>query len=451
MTILSGCMRIMPYLAIKSRFLFSGTERDGVFFEKMMKNNWKKVKLGDILEKIIGGGTPSRVVADFWNGDIFWATVKDMKDGVYKLSETQERITEQGVKSSATNIISKNTVIISTRMGLGRCFINKVEMAINQDLKALIPNKNVDVNFLLWLLVSKTKEIEVMGTGTTVKGIRLEELRNIEIIIPERIEDQKKIAEILSGYDDLIENNNRRIKILEEMAQAIYKQWFVDFKFPGYEKVKMVDSSAGEAGGELGSMPEGWEIKRIEDVIETIGGGTPSKEKVEYWNSGAIQWFTPTDLTSNKQAFIFQSSLKINELGLKKSSAKLFPAFSVMMTSRATIGEISINIKPASTNQGFITCIPNEFVSVYQLYFWLKENKDLIISLSGGATFKEINKSTFRNLLITVPELETRRTFMDAIEPIFSQMKNIQLKNNNLRKTRDLLLPKLMNGLNLDL
>ncbi len=223
------------------------------------------------------------------------------------------------------------------------------------------------------------------------------------------------------------------------MAQTIYKEWFVKFQFPGHEQVKMVES-------ELGLIPEGWEVKPINEVVETLGGGTPSTKKPEYWNDGDITWFSPSDLTAANSMFINESSKKINSLGLKKSSAKLFPAYSVMMTSRATIGVVSINTKAACTNQGFITCIPNDKLSMYLIYYWLIDNKDKIINLASGATFKEINKTTFRQIPIAIPETEIQNLFIQLLEPIFKQVENLQLKNDNLRETRDLLLPKLISG-----
>jgi type I restriction enzyme S subunit len=144
--------------------------------------------------------------------------------------------------------------------------------------------------------------------------------------------------------------------------------------------------------------------------------------------------------------FIADSEKKITALGLQKSSARMFPAYSVMMTSRATIGVVAINTKPACTNQGFITCIPNDQLSAYQIYFWIKESIEKIINLASGATFKEINKTTFRNLPIVIAELDIRNSFVEILTPICKQVENLQAKNSNLRQTRDLLLPKLISG-----
>lgn len=388
-----------------------------------MKNNWKKFRLGDILEKIIGGGTPSRVVDEFWNGDIPWATVKDMKDGVYKLSGTQEKITDQGVRSSATNIIPKNTVIISTRMGLGRCFIGQVAMAINQDLKALIPNDNVDVNFLLWLLVSKTKDIEVMGTGTTVKGIRLEELKNIEIIIPEKIEEQKKIASILSAYDDLIENNSRRIKILEEMAQAIYKEWFVEFKFPEYEKVKMVE-------GELGLMPEGWDVATVSDITKRV----PSGKKYENKTANASGMVPILD--QGKSGFIGYHDDEPGVLASEENPIIVFANHTCYQ---------NLIMFPFSTIQNILPFYPNDENS--QNIFWLHwATKDLIKFNDYKGHWPE-----FIGKKLLLPKKELCEKFGEIIKPMIIEKYKLEKYNNNLCQTRDLLLPKLMGGLNLDL
>ncbi|WP_018084320.1 restriction endonuclease subunit S [Desulfurispora thermophila] len=402
--------------------------------------SWINTKLGDVLDQILGGGTPSKSVVEYWdNGNIPWATVKDMAEGKYVLYDTKDHITEAGVKNSATRIIPKGTVIISTRMGLGRCFINKVDMAINQDLKALIPKKDlVDTKFLLWLYASKAQTIDNLGTGTTVKGIRIEQVKDIDISLPP-LPTQRKIAAILSAYDDLIENNTRRIKILEEMAQLIYREWFVKFRFPGHEKVRMVDS-------ELGPIPEGWEVKPIGEVFDTLGGGTPSTKNPQYWENGTITWFTPSDLTSARTMFISDSARKITLKGLENSSAKMFPSYCVMMTSRATIGVTAINTVPACTNQGFIVCIPNEIASTYQIYYWILTNRERIEAIASGATYKEINRTEFRSFSYVIADLATRKRFESLIEPLAKQIENLTKKNSILRRTRDLLLPKLISG-----
>ena len=275
-------------------------------------------------------------------------------------------------------------------------------------------------------------------SGATVDRIPLTRFPSFPVTLPER-RVQDRVADILSAYDDLIENNTRRIKILEEMAQMIYREWFVNFRFPGHEKVRMVES-------ELGPIPEGWEAMTIAEVVQILGGGTPSTTVPEYWESGDVSWYSPSDLTAAGTMFVSDSSKHITRLGLEKSSARLFPTNSVMMTSRATIGVVAINKGQACTNQGFITCVPGDRVSAYQLYFWLLENKPKIVSLATGATFKEINKATFRQLPILVAPQAIADALDKAISPMGGLIANLIHRNSILRTTRDLLLPKLISG-----
>ena len=263
-------------------------------------------------------------------------------------------------------------------------------------------------------------------------------LKQVETKVPSLL-IQKKIAAIIFAYDNLIENNTRRIQILEEMAQRIYKEWFVDFKYPGHENDHLVDS-------ELGMIPEGWELKKTGEVFGIIGGGTPSTKVPGYWENGTINWYSPKDLTKSDSMFALTSGSQISDLGLQKSSAKLFPAFSVMLTSRATIGVVAINTTEACTNQGFITCIPSENMSTYQIYYWLLNNIKMFLAYSSGATFKELTKTTFKKFDLVVPPKKTSSLFNELVIPIASEILTLQKQNGNLSQTRDLLLPKLISG-----
>lgn len=263
-------------------------------------------------------------------------------------------------------------------------------------------------------------------------------LRNIPIYLPP-LPIQRRIAGILAAYDELIENNQRRIGVLEEMARRLYREWFVHFRFPGHETVKMIES-------ELGQIPAGWEVKKVGDAFDICGGGTPSRAKDEYWNNGMLQWYSPRDLTNSNTMFMDDSADHITELGLAKSSAKMFPARSVMLTSRATIGAIAINTKEACTNQGFITCIPNERVPLYFLYHWLVENVPVFHLMASGATFKEISRGVFKTIELIIPPEKIVKCFEKTVMPISEQILILQRQIQNLRQTRDLLLPRLMSG-----
>jgi type I restriction enzyme S subunit len=213
----------------------------------------------------------------------------------------------------------------------------------------------------------------------------------------------------------------------------------VELRFPGHEEVEWVEAEGVR-------LPRGWEVKPIGEVVETTGGGTPSTQNPEYWEGGNIVWYVPSDLTATNSMFIFDSGKHITPLGLQKSSARLFPSYSVMMTSRATIGVTAINTTEACTNQGFITCIPNARISAYQILFWIEENLPQILTLASGATFKEITKTTFRELPILVPSQSIADKFLEVSSPIGRQIETLLRKNELLREARDLLLPRLISG-----
>lgn len=299
----------------------------------------------------------------------------------------------------------------------------------------------VDPDYLTYRLLASDIQHWMNGVanGATVPHLNMEDIRALPLSALPVIDEQRRIGGCLAAFDDLIENNRRRIQVLEEMARLIYREWFVHFRFPGHEGVELADS-------DLGPIPEGWDSLPIGEVVETVGGGTPSKEKPEYWVKPSIVWYTPSDLTKQSAMFALGSGDEINELGLSKSSAKLFPARTVMMTSRATIGEIAISTTEASTNQGFISCVPNDRLSEYHLYFWLQENVELFLMLAGGATFKELRKSTFRDLPIAVPSQDVEARFNHVVGPMCQLVENLLRQNAALWEARNLLLPRLISG-----
>jgi type I restriction enzyme S subunit len=262
--------------------------------------------------------------------------------------------------------------------------------------------------------------------------------KELWVHVPEK-RIQQRIASILSAYDDMIENSQRRIKILEEMARKLYREWFVHFRFPGHEGCRFVESPLGE-------IPEGWEVKTVEDSFVISGGGTPSRKEEVFWEGGTIQWYSPSDLTGASTMFMDDSRNHITELGLAQSSARMFPARSVMLTSRATIGAIAINTHPACTNQGFITCLPNDRVPLYFLFHWLAENVPTFQRMSSGSTFREISRGVFKTIEFLHPPVTQVTSFEAIAEPIAEQILALQRQIQNIRRTRDLLLPRLLSG-----
>ena len=319
-----------------------------------------------------------------------------------------------------------------------RISLSKVPVAFNQDLKALKITGGVDPTFLFYALFSKRDEIR-QRTGEAAHGtkkLETEVAKAIELKIPCSSADQTKIASIAEAYDLLIVNNRRRIELLEQSARLLYREWFVRLKYPGHEHDKMDDG-----------VPKGWERRLILEVADTIGGGTPSTSVSEFWEQGDITWFVPSDLTTNSSLVLLASERKITEAGLRGSAARLLPAGSILMSSRASIGFFGIYDEgECCTNQGFISLVPKMPQSRMYILHNLLERRDEIIGLAGGATFKEINKTTFRNIKIVIPNEQLRLQFEDFCSPIYRQVRALKREALTAEKARDLLLPRLMDG-----
>ncbi len=240
---------------------------------------------------------------------------------------------------------------------------------------------------------------------------------------------------VLSAYDDLIENNQRRIALLEEAPRLLYREWFVHFRFPGHEQVEIIDG-----------LPKGWERRTVDDVCDTFGGGTPSTAKPEFWGDGDIPWFTPTDITRNSCLALLDSTTKITEAGLRASSAKMLPPGAVLMTSRASVGFFGIIDAPSCTNQGFISILPKDRRARMFLLHNLMHRVEEIRAHAGGATYKEINKGRFRALTVLTPDSALLREFEDRASNLHSQVRTLHKMNQQLAGARDLLLPRLMEG-----
>lgn len=296
--------------------------------------------------------------------------------------------------------------------------------------------KGNDPKFVATLL--RSLDLGQYDGAAAVPGLNRNHLHTLPVRVPE-LQIQRTIAHVAQGFDDLIENNRQRVAVLEEMARAIYREWFVKFRYPGHEDVPLVASV-------LGPIPAGWEVSTCGAELNFIGGGTPSKSESSYWDGGTVAWYTPTDLTKTGWRYAAPSELAITAQGLAKSSARLFPAGSVMMTSRATLGVLAIATTEATTNQGFIVILPDERWSPGFVYEWLDSKARELSALGTGATFKEITKGSFKRFPFVVPTQSVLDDYRVATEPLENQVHVLEQQTRSLSALRDLLLPKLVTG-----
>ncbi|MCD4808606.1 MAG: restriction endonuclease subunit S [Methanosarcinales archaeon] len=314
---------------------------------------------------------------------------------------------------------------------------------LNQNAVKIIPNKTLDRKYIFYLLKSDTFKdfiINCAQGAASQASITLKDIKNYPFLLPP-LPTQHKIVAILSAYDDLIENNTRRIKILEEMAQALYREWFVKFRFPGHEKVKMVES-------ELGMVPEGWEVKKLEDVCLRITDGS-------HWSPKTVDDGYPMASVKDMDdwGFEFSHCRKIEKEDYEKlirNDCKPLEGDILIAKDGSYLKHIFVTEKEHELVilSSIAIIRPNNQILPYVLSFYLREPsiKARMAGYVSGVAIPRIVLKDFRKFLIIVPSIDIQSQFFNLAEPMIGNCYRIIEKNVNLRRTRDLLLPKLISG-----
>ncbi len=299
---------------------------------------------------------------------------------------------------------------------------------VNQAVCGMIVNEKLaNFRFVFYALLSTRDQLSFKARGAAQQNLNLDLIRSFPIPHPP-LPTQHKIAAILSAYDDLIENNTRRIKILEEMAQAIYREWFVHFRFPGHEGVRMVES-------ELGLIPEGWEIRKLGDVCKLTMGQSP---KSEFYNE------VGEGLPFHQGVTNFGFRFPVDKIYCTITNRIAEPG-DILFSVRAPVGRINLADKKIVIGRG-LSGIRNKNGNQLFTYYQLKEMFKEEDTMGGGTIFKAVTKDDMLNIKFLSPANELLKLFNRNVEPISSQLENLIKRNVNLRRTRDLILPKLISG-----
>lgn len=396
--------------------------------------SWEKKTL-DQLGNVSRGKSKHRPRNDpkLFGGKYPFIQTADVKNANFYITEYSDTYNEVGLAQS--KLWDMGTLCITIAANIADTAILGIPACFPDSIMGFIPYDRIsDVRFVKYCFDMLQQDCKQISQGTAQDNLSWQKLSTIEFPAPP-IEKQRRIADILSAYDDLIENNQKQIKLLEEAAQRLYKEWFVDLRFPGYENTKIVDG-----------VPEGWKTLHISDVCDTIGGGTPSTKVKEYYQDGNIPWVTPTDITKNNSLVLLGTATKITNEGLNNSSAKMVPPGTILMTSRASVGFFGICDFPVCTNQGFISCIPYQQNMQMYLLYNLLSRVDEIRGKAGGSTYLEISKKIFRDFEIIVPDTQLLNMFQTTTEKSIELLRILSKQIIELQEARDRLLPKLMSG-----
>ena len=293
-------------------------------------------------------------------------------------------------------------------------------MVIRANTEIIIP----EYLFIFLQMPTIIAELQMLAetrSGTFPQITFSSEISPLSISLPDK-GTQNRIVEIFRSLDDKIELNNKINENLEQQAQALYQELFIN----------NADSE--------------WQKGTISDLGAVVGGSTPAKSKPEYYTENGIPWITPKDLSINKEKFISHGENDITELGLGNSSATIMPEGTVLFSSRAPIGYIAIAAGEVTTNQGFKSVVPKPEIGTAFVYYFLKQNLPIIEGMASGSTFKEVSGSTMKRVPAVIPDSETLDRFNSSCKLIFAQQQILEEQNHSLAALRDGLLPKLMSG-----
>ena len=387
--------------------------------------------LSDLVD-VIGGGTPKTTEDSYWNGSIPWLSVKDFCGDKKYVYNTEKSITVEGLNNSSTKLLHKDNIIISARGTVGELAMIPYDMAFNQSCFGLIPKGNNDPHFVYYLLKDKVRSLKSQTQGSVFDTITKATFDRIECADYSE-EDQRRIASILSSLDRKIELNNKINSDLEEMAQAIFKNWFVDFE--PFKDGKFVDS-------ELGMIPEGWKVGRLTDVIKLMPGGTPKTSEPLYWDNGTIPFFSPKDVNG---VYCFATEKHITEAGLNKCSSNLYPKDTIFITCRGTVGKVCLVACDMAMNQSNYAIKAIDGYSQYYVFFLVKSVVERLIKKSNGAVFSAITSKDFDEEIL-IPSQKAVEDFTNVIDGFFRRIFAIGTEISRLSLLRDTLLPRLMSG-----
>lgn len=387
-------------------------------------------------------------------GDGAHASLKRIKSGIPYL--TAKNITKSGVDYSNIDYISEETynkhfkkksnaltqpekddILYSIIGSIGGVYVVQDEkIGISSSVAIFRANSDVVIpQYLAYFLKSAFFDAQVQAIkGGVAQGfMSLGKLGSVKISYPEDIKYQEKIVKILSAYDDLIENNKKQIKLLEEAAQRLYKEWFVDLRFLGYEDVEIIDG-----------VPEGWKYRLVSEFGEVITGKTPSTSKSEYYG-GEIPFVTIPDM--HEKVFPLTTEKKLTRVGADTQKNKYLPANTVIVSCIATVGLVNITVEPCQTNQQINSVILSNEGDLYYFYETMKRIKALLDGVgSNGATMINVNKTKFGNIKVLYPTVDLLNKYNKFSKPIFEKILALSKEIIMAEQARDCLLPKLMNG-----
>ena len=397
---------------------------------------WKEVRLGDVCTRVCSGGTPKSTNLSYYGGKIPWLNTKEIDFN--RIYFTEKTITDSGLNNSSAKWIVPNTVTVAMYGATaGKSCIVKVPMTTNQACCNLTINDEVaDYEFVYYSLKNDYTTLASLANGGAQQNLNAQIIKDYVLKMPS-LADQRRIASILSSLDRKIELNNKINADLEEMAQAIFKNWFVDFE--PFKDGKFVDS-------ELGMIPDGWKVGRAADYYQINIGKTPPRKEHKWFSTNPVDkiWVSIANMR-NSGIFISDSSEYLTQEAVDSHNIIMVPRNTILLSFKLTVGRVAIADKELTTNEAIARFILSDDKYMEYLYLYLKKfDYNSLGSTSSIAT--AVNSKTIKGMQMLQPSDKIIDAFHIQVNPIFEKIRSLTKENSRLSLLRDTLLPRLMSG-----
>jgi type I restriction enzyme S subunit len=413
----------------------------------------RKVKIKD-LGKVFTGSTPPTKDEKMWGGKHLFVKPSDLIKGSRKVLDTESKLTDAATQTSKGRLLPVGTTCVVTIGTIGKlCQLDKPS-ATNQQINSIVVDKDkFDEDYIYYLMSQSIDRVKVVegGSASGREHVKKSTFEEIELeVLP--LSEQIKVANLVSNYDNLIENNNRRIAILEDMAQSLYREWFVNFRYPGHADAVDKDGNQILINSPLGQIPEGWEVGELKEFCSKIGSGaTPRGGKGAYKNEGvplirSMNIYDSTLITKNLAFIDDVQAARLKNVVVEPDDVLL----NITGASVARCSIVPSAFTPARVNQhvAIIRLKTNQLSSEYLMYTLISANGKarLLSTAQGGATREALTKTDIEKFKVVVPPRDIINKFNLLAQVAVKQKEVLFLKNENLKQQRDMLLPKLISG-----
>jgi type I restriction enzyme S subunit len=405
---------------------------------------WEEVELKDVVTKLGDGlhGTPKYSE----DGEYYFINGNNFREGQVVVDEKTRKVSIEEYQKYKKDLSSR-TLFVSINGTLGNiAFYNGEKVVLGKSACYFNVSKNVSIDYIRYVLEGRYFKhyIDKFSSGTTIQNLSLKSMREFPFLLPP-IDEQKEIAKTLSNLDQKIDLLRQQNETLEQMAQTLFKRWFVDFEFPNAQGQPYRSAGGEMVASELGEIPLGWEVGSLVDILKLIGGGTPKTSVDEYWN-GEIPWYSVVDVPKGNDLYVINTQKKITNLGLKKSSTRLLREGTIIISARGTVGKLAIVGREMAMNQSCYGIQGKENFGDNFIFFQMKDVLQKLKKNVHGAVFDTITKSTFENIRVVISTQSILHEYEIVISSVMAKILNNVNEIQTLTKLRDTLLPKLMSG-----